>query len=129
MYKHDLGLRWLTPVSLPFSDDHRRAERRFLLLLLLSLCLYPSFASAQVSATLSGIVTDQSGAAVPARKCDSPKPGYWAFARHGHGPGGKISVVCSSAWTVRGPSEEESDLRKQSEREFGLWSGRMRELI
>ena len=65
MYKHDLGLRWLTPVSLPFSDDHRGAERRFLLLLLLSLCLYPSFASAQVSATLSGIVSDQSGATVP----------------------------------------------------------------
>ena len=37
-----------------------------MLLLCLLLCLCPSFASAQVSATLSGIVTDQSGAAVPA---------------------------------------------------------------
>ena len=68
MYKYDLDLRWLPPVSLRSSDDHRVAERpgRLLLLLLFSLCLYPSFASAQVSATLSGIVSDQSGAAVPA---------------------------------------------------------------
>jgi len=45
----------------------RRVERSGGLLqpLLLLLCLGPSFASAQVSATLSGIVTDQSGAAVP----------------------------------------------------------------
>jgi hypothetical protein len=68
MYKYDLDLRLLPPVSLCSSDDHRVAERpgRFLLLLLFSLCLYPSFALAQASATLSGIVSDQSGAAVPA---------------------------------------------------------------
>jgi hypothetical protein len=68
MYKSELDLRWLLPVSLRPSDDPRVAERlyRLLLLLLFSFCLYPSFASAQVLATLSGTVTDQSGAAVSA---------------------------------------------------------------
>ena len=68
MYKCGLDLRWLLPVSLRSSYDRRMAERpgRLLLLLIFSLCLYPSFTAAQVSATLSGIVSDQSGAAVPA---------------------------------------------------------------
>jgi Carboxypeptidase regulatory-like domain len=67
MYEYNLDSRWLRPISLRLSDDHRRADwpGRLLLLLLLSLFLTSSLASAQVSATLSGIVSDPSGAAVP----------------------------------------------------------------
>ncbi len=42
----------------------RQLETLFFSLLILSVCLSPSFVSAQVSATLSGTVTDPSGAAV-----------------------------------------------------------------
>ena len=72
MHKRDLDLQSQSPVSLRRSravpNNYREANqssRRFLLVLFL-FCLCPSFASAQVSATLSGIVTDQSGATVPA---------------------------------------------------------------
>jgi hypothetical protein len=72
MHKHDPNLHCVPPVSLQRSqvpsDDHRGSGRpgRLLLPLFALLWFCPSFASAQVSATLSGTVTDQSGAAVPA---------------------------------------------------------------
>ncbi len=49
------------------NDGQRKRERtgRFSILLFVLLGLCPCFSVAQVSATLSGIVTDQSGAAVP----------------------------------------------------------------
>ena len=72
MHKRDLNLQSQSPVSLRRSravpNNYREANqssRRFLLVLFL-FCLCPSFASAQVSANLSGIITDQSGATVPA---------------------------------------------------------------
>jgi hypothetical protein len=76
MHKRGPSLHTLFPLSrrLPvlanptLAGIGRRVERSggLLRLLFLLLCLGPSFASAQVSATLSGIVTDQSRAAVPA---------------------------------------------------------------
>jgi Carboxypeptidase regulatory-like domain len=71
MHKRDLNLQWQSPVSLRRSrairNNNREADqssRRFLLVLVL-FCFCPSFVSAQVSANLSGIITDQSGATVP----------------------------------------------------------------
>jgi len=54
--------------SRAFNADIWRADRtaRLSILVLLLLCQCAPFTSAQVSATLSGIVTDQSGAAVSA---------------------------------------------------------------
>jgi len=72
MHKCDLDLPKLHPFFLRRSqvvtDTCRGVGRSsfFVLFLFLSFCLCPSFVSAQVSATVSGIVTDQSGAAVPA---------------------------------------------------------------
>src|ERR1700690_1014727 len=72
MLKHDANLHCVPPVSSQRSQvlsDHLRGSGRpgrLLLLLFALLWLCPSFASAQVSATLSGTVTDQSGAAVRA---------------------------------------------------------------
>lgn len=68
MHKRDPDLPWFPPVSLRHASDRRGVERPggLLLFLCLVFCLCSSFASAQASATLSGIVTDQSGAAVPA---------------------------------------------------------------
>jgi hypothetical protein len=72
MHKRGLDLGWLPcdllQPSKVLADIHRGVEQSgsLLMLLFLLLCFCPSFASAQVSATLSGTVTDQSGAAVPA---------------------------------------------------------------
>jgi hypothetical protein len=72
MHKRDLDLPKLHSFFLRRSqivtDSYRGVGRSsfFVLFLFLSFCLCPSFVSAQVSATVSGIVTDQSGAAVPA---------------------------------------------------------------
>ncbi len=72
MHNRDLSLQSQSPVLLRRSravpHNYREADQssRHFLLLLLLFCLCPSVASAQVSANLSGIVTDQSGATVPA---------------------------------------------------------------
>jgi hypothetical protein len=72
MNKVDSALRGPHTVSLRRSRSFNQGSRRvvlagrFSIFLLLLVCLCPSFGSAQVSATLSGIVTDQAGAAVSA---------------------------------------------------------------